>query len=431
MKVTSRGLLLFCLWLLPLGLGILIGRQQQPKQESLNSSEISTLQSDPEGLSSNSSSAGKEPSGENSRRRSVSTEENRDRIEDARYQMAEILNTSNRVERARQMIQFIDFLDPSDFEGVISGFRDSGWVDFNRTEYSMLISAWMSQDPHTALEYFEESEADGWSRKTAIAAWAAENPEAAASAIAGLEDEGEVNDWVVGLAQGMARNDPAGALRTLQGLPDDETRKRAIQTILPEVVTRGTDFASEWVGMISEPKLQRETATRLAKPLADRDPIAAGEWVRELDTASARRDASEVVADVFASNDLQGAKIWAESLPQDTMTEAAEGVAKHLARENPAEAAQWLQNLGNDPDLDGARILFLREAGKKDPQIALDSVPSLSKSSDQERYYRDILKNWSKTDKQAAISWTIDNASFLPPKVVKSMVPREKEKKNK
>jgi hypothetical protein len=106
------------------------------------------------------------------------------------------------------------------------------------------------------------------------------------------------------------------------------------------------------------------------------------------------------------------------------MTEAAEGVAKHLARQDPAEAAQWLQNLGDDPDLDGARILFLREAGSQDPQIALDSVPTLSKSSDQERYYRDILKTWSKTDKQAAIAWAIDNAATLPPKVVKSIVPK-------
>jgi hypothetical protein len=343
--------------------------------------------------------------------------------------MAEILNTSNRVERTRQLIQFIDQLDPSEYEGIVSGFRESGWVDYNRSEYVMLISAWMSQDPHSAIDYFEQSEPDGWSRKTAIAAWAAQDPEAAAGAIDGLKDEGDVNDWIVGLAQGMARNDPAGALQTLQRLPADETRKQAIRTILPEVVSRGTDFAGEWVEMIEEPKLQREAATRLARPLADRDPVAAAEWIREINTVGARRDASEVVADVYAANDIEGAKLWTESLPLDTMTEAAEGVAKHLARQDPAEAAQWLQNLGDDPDLDGARVLFLREAGSQDPQIALDSVPTLSKSSDQERYYRDILKTWSKTDKQAAIAWAIDNAATLPPKIVKSIVPKDQRPK--
>ena len=429
MKVTPRGLLLIGLWPLALGIGIMIGRQQSPSCREVSVSEDAPATS---GASSNKRSGSPSLANQNSsltRKRSVSSPEQHDRIEAARFQMAEILNTSNRVERTRQLIQFIDQLDPSEYEGVVSGFRESGWVDYNRSEYVMLISAWISQDPHSAIDYFEQSEPDGWSRKTAIAAWAAEDPEAAAGAIDGLKDEGDVNDWIVGLAQGMARNDPAGALQTLQRLPADETRKQAIRTILPEVVSRGTDFAGEWVEMIEEPKLQREAATRLARPLADRDPVAAAEWIREINTVGARRDASEVVADVYAANDIEGAKLWTESLPLDTMTEAAEGVAKHLARQDPAEAAQWLQNLGDDPDLDGARVLFLREAGSQDPQIALDSVPTLSKSSDQERYYRDILKTWSKTDKQAAIAWAIDNAATLPPKIVKSIVPKDQRPK--
>ncbi|MDA7882217.1 hypothetical protein N9A94_07900 [Akkermansiaceae bacterium] len=425
MNLTSRGLILTCLWLLPLGLGIFIGRQHQVPANQTSSLESASARSATSQNSAGGETSSSEQQAKLARERSTSPKQFYDRIEAARFQMAEILNTSNRIERTRQLIQLIDQLDPSDFEGVVSGFRESGWVEYNRSEYAMLLSAWMSQDPHAAIDYFDKSEPDGWSRKTAIAAWAAESPEAAANAIDGLEDEGEVNDWIVGLALGMARNDPSGALLALQELPADETRKQAIRSILPEVVSRGSDFAGEWIGMIAEPALQRDAATSLARPLADRDPIAAAEWVREMETVNTRRDASEIVADVYAANDLQGAKLWAESLPHDTMTEAAEGVAKHLARDNPADAAQWLQNLGNDPDLDGARIQFLREAVKQDPQIALDSVPTLSKTSDQERHYRDILKTWSKTDKEAAITWAIDNVASLPPKVVKSFVPKD------
>jgi len=425
MNVTSRGLILTALWLLPLGIGIIIGkyRSQSSPEPAIRDSANTPWRGSSENRGASSSDFNQDA--DPSRRRSVSTPGHHDRVEKARIQITEILNTSNRVERTRQLIQFIDQLDHSEFQGVISGFRESGWVDYNRSEYVMLISAWMSQDPYAAIDYFDQSDPDGWSRKTAIAAWAAEEPEAAAGAIDGLNDEGKVNDWIVGLAQGMARNDPAGALQTLQKLPPDETRKQAIRTILPEVVSRGTDFAGDWVEMIEEPRLQREAATRLARPLADRDPAAAAEWIREMSTVSTRRDASEVVADVYAANDIEGAKLWTESLPPDTMTEAAEGVAKHLARRDPAEAAQWLQHLGDDPDLDGARIQFLREAGKQDPQIALDSVPTLSKSSDQERYYRDILKTWSMTDKQAAIAWAVDNAATLPPRVIKSIVPKD------
>jgi len=70
----------------------------------------------------------------------------------------------------------------------------------------------MTLDPHAAINYLRTSEPDGWSRKTTIAAWAAEDPDAAAAAIQGFDDGGKVNDWVVGLIEGMSRNDPGGAL---------------------------------------------------------------------------------------------------------------------------------------------------------------------------------------------------------------------------
>jgi hypothetical protein len=83
-----------------------------------------------------------------------------------------------------------------------------------------------------------------------------------------------------------------------------------------------------------------------------------------------------------------------------------------------------LQQLGDDPDLDGARIQFLREAGRREPEIALESIATLSKPADQEKYYRDILRNWSRDDKDAAVSWAIENSNSLPGHVVNSVVPK-------
>jgi hypothetical protein len=148
-------------------------------------------------------------------------------------------------------------------------------------------------------------------------------------------------------------------------------------------------------------------------------------------TVATRRDASEVVSEIYAQQNLDGAKLWAESLPQDTMTEAAEGVTKYLARKDPAEAAIWLRSLGDDPDLDGARIRFLQETGKQDPQTALENVSTLSRPKDQERYYRDILNRWHKTDGNAATAWATKNSDFLPEKALKGILPKPKKKKNK
>ncbi|MGJ8695049.1 MAG: hypothetical protein ACSHYF_01935 [Verrucomicrobiaceae bacterium] len=284
----------------------------------------------------------------------------------------------------------------------------------------------MSQDPFSALDYLKKNETDGWARRTAIAAWASENPAIAASAIQGLEDQGQVNDWIVGMVKGMARNDPSTALSTLLDLPDGDTRQQGIKEILPEVAARGPSFASEWIEMIGDPKLQVDTAKRLGRDLARQDPESASLWVAGLTSVRSRRDASEVVSEIYASQDVDAAMTWVETLPLDTASEAAEGVTTHLTRRDPAEAARWLQSLGENPDLDGARIRFLREATDIDPEVALNNIHTLSRSSDQENYHRHILGRWKRRNEEAAINWAIENSESLSERVFNSVVPKNR-----
>ena len=433
MKMTSRSALIAVSWLAALTIGLLIGRQSAPKVGSANDPEFSD--SPGASLASRSPDSPSYVTGvRKSGRRKVTagaTSTDEEAIHQSMIELSDVLNVGNRIERTRQMIEFIDRLDDSEIADIVQNFREAGWVDYNRGEFSMLISAWMDRDPFTAIAFLDENESDGWTRKTAISAWAADSPEDAAKAIQGLEDSGEVNDWVVGLIEGMARNDPRGALLALKDIEDGNTKNQAIREILPEVVIRGAEFAGEWIEQIEEPKLQRETAKRLASSLARRDPESASDWISNMTTVATRRDASEVVSEIYAQQDLDGAKSWAESLPQDTMTEAAEGVAKHLARKDPVEAALWLRGLGDDPDLDGARMRFLQEAGRQDPQTALENVATLSRPNDQERYYRDILGRWRKTDQNAAVAWATENSESLPDKVLRGILPKPKTPKKK
>ena len=424
MNTFPRKMLLGALWLFPFGIGLFIGNQTADKQATFpdpSSMEAAASHRSTSTRTVN-SSAERNNSLSNTFSLNGSAEERR---EQACSQLADILNVSDRVERTRQLLAFIDQLSPLDFESVISGFSEAGWVDFNRGEFSFLLSSWMSQDPLAAIEYLKQNEEDGWSRKVAISAWASENPEAAANAIKGLEDGGKVNDWIVGLIQGMARSDPQAALLAIQQMPKNDTQKTAIREILPEVVSRGIEFAGEWIEMIDDPKLQNDTARRLGGVLAKRDPVAASDWVSQLKTVNSRRNASEVVSEIYASQDLDAAITWTESLPQDTLTEAAEGVAKHLARRDPAEAAYWLQQLGNDPDLDGARIQFIRESMNNSPEVTLENIHTLSRPADQDKYYRHVLGTWKKSNQEAAISWAQENSESISEKVYKSIVPKK------
>ncbi|MFT6863663.1 MAG: hypothetical protein ACJAVK_002224 [Akkermansiaceae bacterium] len=431
MKESSSKALFALSWLGALGIGLMLGRHALPASTGLignNGRSNGESIRPPNSLDSPSDA---EEARNSRRRESKSTRgaSDNEAHELNMVELSDILNVGNRLDRTRQMLDYIDRLDESQITGIIESFREAGWVDYNRGEYSMLISAWMDRDPFKAIAYLDKNDADGWTRKIAISSWASDNPIDAAAAIKGLEDEGKVNDWMVGLIEGIARNDPEGALQALADLPGGHTKNEAIRKILPEVVARGAEFAGDWIEQIDEPKLQRETAKRLAHSLARKDPESASDWIRNMTKVDTRRDASEIVSEIYAQQDLAGAKEWASSLPQDTMTEAAEGVAKYLAREDPVEAARWLQGLGDDPDLDGARFRFLQEASRQDPQTALENVSTLSRSNDQERYYHDILNRWRKQDQGAAVAWALAHSESLPPKVLKGILPKPKKAK--
>lgn len=418
-------------WLLTLAalvIGLTLGRYLIPAApisgEQLSSSQ-NPRHRDREADSPGLAARGKPASQASAGPREINRRPARD-LESQLQDLSEILNRGSRIERTREMLALIDRLGNEDLQELIDGFRESGWVDHNRGEYSMLISAWMHRAPFEALSHLEEHDPDGWTRRLAVAAWASEDPAAAVIAVESLEDEGEVNDWMVGLAEGMARNDPEEALDLLAGLASDKTRESALREIVPEVGLRGLEFSAEWLEQIRDPDLKREAAHRLAGSLAHQDPAGASEWVTSLDDPEMRRDGSRVVSEIYAREDLDGAKDWVASLPEESVGVAAQNVARHLTRKDPVEAADWLRNLGETPALDQARIRFLQEAGRRDPVTALESVPTLSRPKDQERYYRDILNRWRKQDRDAAVAWATDHSDFLPPKVLRSILPKNK-----
>ncbi len=339
--------------------------------------------------------------------------------------LSNILGTNDRVERTRLLLALIDGMSSSEFEEIAKTFQQENWTNHHETEFHLLLAGWIKQDPLATIQYLQDHELNGTARRTAIASWAAMDPEAAAEAVARIDFDGKVNDWMIGLIDGIAQNDLDAALLTLETLPASETKNRAIRAVIPDVVTRGTEYANQWIEMIAEPKMQNIMARNLAAPLARHDPQGASTWIENIQTTKVRRDASEIVADIFAEQDLDAAALWAESLPPDTLTEAAEGVAKHMTRKDPIEAARWLQKLGDDPDLDGARIQFLKEATPLDPETALEHVGSLSKETQRHQFYRTILKAWSRNDPPSAIAWAKAHSESISVRVFRSIVPRD------
>lgn len=399
--------------MLALGAGILIGRIDASK-DSDPTDAPPTVRSRPTGDARSADGAG-------STRRSREDEAGRER-RDRSAEIQSILDSPSRLERTQRLLAFLDRLPTDEFAQVYADLANSTHANLRGSERSLILQAWTERDPDAAVAYLQENGAADWERETVLSTWATMDPQGAFAWATAAEDEGRVNNWVLGAMRGIAATNPELARDFLLQMDDNETRNRSMRDIQRYVTQFGYDYAESWISGISDPTLQNQASRRLADNLAELDPERAAQWNAAIADTNTRRDASERVSDVWARQDLDAARAWVEGLPEDTRTEAAEGIARHYGRQDPAAAAAWLAGLGDNPDLDGARRVLIDEAFRQDPQTSLEVVSQLSSERARTGYYFRYLRNWMRRDEAAARSWAEANVGLLPPPVVERVL---------
>lgn len=328
-----------------------------------------------------------------------------------------IFESTSRLDRTQRLLAFLDRLPPEQFASVYDEFRNMPGVNLRGSERSLILQAWAEKDPHSALSFLQDKGAEDWERETTVAAWAANDPQGAFAWASTAQDEGNVNNWLLGATRGIAAADPELARDFLTQL-EGETRNQALNAMQPYVMQYGADYAVNWIAGVGDEAMRNQASRQMARDIANQDPAKAAQWNGAMTNVELRRDVSETVSDRWARQDLASARAWVERLPEDTRTEAAEGIARNYAREDPAAAAKWLAGLGNNPDLDGARGVYVEESFRNSPQASLEFVANISNRETQERYYWRQLGAWMQQDETAARKWMASNSQTLPQRVV-------------
>jgi hypothetical protein len=328
-----------------------------------------------------------------------------------------ILDVTSRLDRTQRLLAYLDRLPADQFASVYDELRNSPSAELSGAERSLILQAWAERDPLSAVAFLQEGNANDWERETALSTWAANDPQAAFAWAAGAADEGDVNNWLLGATRGIASADPQLARDYIAQL-EGRTRDQAIDAVEPYVTQFGFDYSKSWLAGLTDENLRNQASRELARDMARLDPAQAGQWNAAMTDVNTRRDISETVADNWARQDLAAARTWVERLPEDTKSEAAEGVARQYARQDPAAAAQWLAGLGNNPDLDGARQVYIEESFRNSPEASLDFVANLSDQRRQQGYYWRYLGDWMRRDEAAARQWMNSNSQQLPPQLV-------------
>lgn len=330
-------------------------------------------------------------------------------------EIADLLRMPGGPGRTEALLRLLAKVHPSEFSLVVDAFRDDPLSPHHREHYDLILAAWVDLDPFAAAEYLERSDTDGRARETVLAAWAERDPVSARMWAKGRPDDGQTNNWVVGLARGMATGDSRAALSLIEDLEPGPTQQASIQAVAPHLADESPELARAWLDSLApDDPLLPQAARATAKELARHETFAAADWAAQLNHPESRCEATRQVARVWVAEDPSRAMAWAGELPGETLPSAAEGITRQLARDAPQRVADWLHTLDETSALDGARRTFLGTVQSSHPALALDTVPTLSDRDLQERYYSSILQRWSRQDAVAASSWAHENADLLP-----------------
>jgi len=328
---------------------------------------------------------------------------------DAVSRMEELIRTADPLERTSAWLEFVNSIDPSEFESVVASFRALGMTESRMGEYSVLLSAWAKTNPLQALEYAQANTGNPFARNTILTTWAGYDPEGAIR-WANEHHEGDGgNPWMVGVIRGIAASDPGRASQLLAAMPYSEERGEALGALLPTILSQGADAARLWAEGISDEMLKEGAIARIAEALAAKDPAGTADWLARNPGEAADRSMDNVIS-AWMESDQDAAIAYYKNLPAGTSrTNALRGVANSMALENPRAAADFIDANASDAD-DRVYQQFVWHSFGEDPALAASYVGKLSDSREQERMYQRVLEGWLRRDFQAASNWIGGNA---------------------
>ena len=175
---------------LALILGIVLGRSSSPESSSDNDSSGIPSRNIPslsDHSSRDASSASKRERGD----RNVSEDT-------TKLQLTAILESSSRLGRTQRLLAFLDRLPTGQFSSVYAEIANSPMASIRGSERSLILQAWAERAPMAAIGYLENNEADDWERETTLSTWASIDPQGAYAWAVSSQDEGEINNWMLG-----------------------------------------------------------------------------------------------------------------------------------------------------------------------------------------------------------------------------------------
>ena len=256
--------------------------------------------------------------------------------------------------RSQAILALIDTLAPDEFPSVVQHLEKSGLLNLRSPEYQLLLGAWAQIAPQDAIAYASKNTRGVLAKNTILETWATRNPKEAlawAQANHTPVDPDDANPWLFGVIRGVVVEDLDMASSLLFSLPESQVRDDALEVILGQLHAETPERAREWALAIENSEgnleIRAKALAMVAKNMAINNPAEAAEWIASVNDADAFSRVAEEISYHRYRVDPEGTKEWIATLPSWAIGEAATAVVEASTKQDPIETAQWMSELLN------------------------------------------------------------------------------------
>ena len=204
-----------------------------------------------------------------------------------------------------------------------------------------------------------------------LAGWASEDPKSAMAYFDALsaEEQGGGTHMKWGAAFGLADADPqlAAEFAVERSQNGDKDADKMIHIAAAAALKSGDqEEVTQWASNIPEGDLQNTAFQRIAGDYAKEDPAKAVEWASNLPEGEGKDHAVGSSFHQWANRDPKEAANAISSLPIDQQDSATYGYATSVVHKEPAAGVQWAANI-KDPEartnamVDTGRVFYRRD----------------------------------------------------------------------
>lgn len=314
---------------------------------------------------------------------------------------------SVRREQLGSLLNYAAWTDPKLLDDQLAKMTDREKID----SASNIIYGLSQASPEKAKDFYlsiPEAQRPEHVLSNVVYSLTGKDPSEAMSFALSLSNPQEQSTALSSVFSAWSGSDPEAAARQLSQISNDETKKGAVNTVASTWAQSDPVAARDWANSLTG--TERALALSAILPSYARDyPLQAAQELETLmksppdGVTSNLVNAANGLARQWAIDDPQAAAKWANNLPDEqSRKNGIQAVASTWAQYDAVGVAQWLSKMEEGGERDSAIRPLVERIRSSDPNTAFSWAASISDNNQRLNEMRNTLSHWKRADLQSA-----------------------------